>query len=47
VALIAADTSLQRRFALAGLLNLLFAPVIVLYILVYSFFRYFEVSSCM
>lgn len=36
--------SLQRRFALAGLLNLLFAPVIVLYILVYSFFRYFEVS---
>lgn len=41
---VAADTSLQRRFALAGLLNLLFAPVIVLYILVYSFFRYFEVS---
>ncbi|BEI88304.1 uncharacterized protein CcaverHIS019_0110220 [Cutaneotrichosporon cavernicola] len=35
-------TSLQRRFVLAGLLNLLFAPVIVLYILVYSFFRYFE-----
>ncbi|KLT42729.1 APG9-domain-containing protein [Cutaneotrichosporon oleaginosum] len=33
---------LQRRFALAGVLNLLFAPVIVLYILVYSFFRYFE-----
>jgi autophagy-related protein 9 len=27
-----------------GILNLLFAPFIVLYLLMYSFFRYFEVS---
>lgn len=36
---------LRRRFALMGLINALFAPFIVLYLLMYSFFRYFEVSS--
>ena len=27
-----------------GILNAIFAPFIVLYLLMYSFFRYFEVS---
>jgi autophagy-related protein 9 len=27
-----------------GVLNAIFAPFIVLYLLIYSFFRYFEVS---
>lgn len=36
---------LKRRFMLMGLINALFAPFIVLYLLMYSFFRYFEVSS--
>jgi autophagy-related protein 9 len=27
-----------------GLINAIFAPFIVLYLLMYSFFRYFEVS---
>ncbi|KAF9264131.1 APG9-domain-containing protein [Marasmius fiardii PR-910] len=33
---------LQRRFIFMGILNAIFAPFIVLYILMYSFFRYFE-----
>ncbi|TFL02983.1 autophagy protein Apg9-domain-containing protein [Pterulicium gracile] len=33
---------LQRRFIFMGCLNAIFAPFIVPYILVYSFFRYFE-----
>ncbi|KAG7098403.1 hypothetical protein E1B28_000362 [Marasmius oreades] len=33
---------LKRRFAFMGILNAIFAPFIVLYILMYSFFRYFE-----
>lgn len=28
-----------------GILNAIFAPFIVLYLLMYSFFRYFEVSA--
>jgi autophagy-related protein 9 len=28
-----------------GILNAIFAPFIVLYLLMYSFFRYFEVSK--
>jgi autophagy-related protein 9 len=28
-----------------GILNVIFAPFIVLYLLMYSFFRYFDVSS--
>lgn len=35
---------LKNRFILVGLLNALFAPFIVVYLLIYSFFRYFEVS---
>lgn len=35
---------LKRRFVFMGILNALFAPFIVLYLLMYSFFRYFEVS---
>jgi autophagy-related protein 9 len=27
-----------------GVLNALFAPFIIIYLLIYSFFRYFEVS---
>jgi hypothetical protein len=34
---------LKRRFVFMGCLNLLFSPFIVVYLLVYSFFRYFEV----
>ncbi|KAF7338046.1 Autophagy-related protein 9 [Mycena venus] len=33
---------LQRRFIFMGMLNAVFAPFIVLYLLMYSFFRYFE-----
>lgn len=35
--------SLRRRFIFMGVLNAVFAPFIVLYVLMYSFFRYFEV----
>jgi len=35
---------LKRRFVFMGCLNLLFSPFIVVYLLIYSFFRYFEVS---
>ncbi|GAA5843555.1 hypothetical protein JCM3766R1_002410 [Sporobolomyces carnicolor] len=34
--------ALENRFILVGLLNALFAPFIVVYLLIYSFFRYFE-----
>ncbi|GAA5937883.1 autophagy protein ATG9 [Sporobolomyces koalae] len=34
--------ALKNRFILVGLLNALFAPFIVVYLLIYSFFRYFE-----
>ncbi|BGP43795.1 autophagy protein atg9 [Rhodotorula kratochvilovae] len=34
--------ALRRRFILMGLINAVFAPFIVLYLLTYSFFRYFE-----
>ncbi|KAJ7286140.1 putative transmembrane protein [Mycena rebaudengoi] len=33
---------LKRRFIFMGMLNAAFAPFIVLYLLMYSFFRYFE-----
>ncbi|KAF8163406.1 autophagy protein Apg9-domain-containing protein [Crassisporium funariophilum] len=33
---------LKRRFIFLGILNAIFAPFIVLYFLMYSFFRYFE-----
>lgn len=36
---------MQRRLVLLGWLNAAFAPFIVLYVLLYSFFRYFEVSG--
>jgi hypothetical protein len=35
---------LQRRFRLMAIVNLIFGPFIVVYVLIYSFFRYFEVS---
>ncbi|KAI0263381.1 autophagy protein Apg9-domain-containing protein [Gloeopeniophorella convolvens] len=35
---------LRRRFIFMGVLNAIFAPFIVLYLLMYSFFRYFEES---
>ncbi|KAI0077122.1 APG9-domain-containing protein [Panus rudis PR-1116 ss-1] len=35
-------TGLRRRFIFMGILNAIFAPFIVLYLLMYSFFRYFE-----
>lgn len=34
---------LKRRLIFMGILNAIFAPFIVLYLLMYSFFRYFEV----
>lgn len=34
---------LRRRLVLLGWLNAVFAPFIILYVLLYSFFRYFEV----
>ncbi|KAF8891195.1 autophagy protein Apg9-domain-containing protein [Infundibulicybe gibba] len=33
---------LRRRFIFMGILNAIFAPFIVLYLLMYSFFRYFD-----
>ncbi|TDL25003.1 APG9-domain-containing protein [Rickenella mellea] len=33
---------LQRRFIFMGILNAIFAPLVVLYLIMYSFFRYFE-----
>ena len=39
------NSSLRRRFVFMGVLNAVFAPFIVVYLLVYSFFRYFEVGS--
>nr|XP_019045197.1 autophagy-like protein 9 [Kwoniella bestiolae CBS 10118]OCF24127.1 autophagy-like protein 9 [Kwoniella bestiolae CBS 10118] len=33
---------LKRRFVFMGVLNAIFAPFIVVYLIVYSFFRYFE-----
>lgn len=36
---------LRRRFIFMGILNAIFAPFIVLYLLMYSFFRYFEVRT--
>ncbi|KIR54433.1 autophagy-like protein 9 [Cryptococcus gattii Ru294] len=33
---------LRRRFVFMGILNAIFAPFIILYLLIYSFFRYFE-----
>ncbi|KAA1135852.1 autophagy protein atg9 [Puccinia graminis f. sp. tritici] len=33
---------LQRRFRLMAIINLIFGPFIVIYVLIYSFFRYFE-----
>lgn len=36
---------LRRRFIFMGILNAIFAPFIVLYFLMYSFFRYFEVNT--
>ncbi|KAJ3559993.1 hypothetical protein NP233_g11118 [Leucocoprinus birnbaumii] len=33
---------LRRRFIFMGILNAIFAPFIVLYLIMYSFFRYFE-----
>ncbi|KAI0293550.1 autophagy protein Apg9-domain-containing protein [Russula brevipes] len=35
---------LRRRFIFMGILNAIFAPFIVVYLLMYSFFRYFEES---
>lgn len=35
---------LRRRLVFMGVLNALFAPFIVVYLLIYSFFRYFEVG---
>jgi hypothetical protein len=37
---------LRRRFIFMGILNAIFAPFIVVYLLMYSFFRYFEVRVC-
>ncbi|KAL8292241.1 hypothetical protein RQP46_001707 [Phenoliferia psychrophenolica] len=34
--------ALKRRFILMGLINAAFAPFILLYLMMYSFFRYFE-----
>ncbi|KAG6814581.1 hypothetical protein H0H92_000110 [Tricholoma furcatifolium] len=39
---IALIEGLKRRFIFMGILNAIFAPFIVLYLLMYSFFRYFE-----
>lgn len=36
---------LRRRFVFMGILNAIFAPLIVSYFLMYSFFRYFEVGA--
>ncbi|TFY62696.1 hypothetical protein EVJ58_g3692 [Rhodofomes roseus] len=36
---------LRRRLIFMGILNAIFAPFIVLYLIMYSFFRYFEASQ--
>src|SRR6202022_1614594 len=36
---------LKRRFIFAGFMNLIFAPFIVMYLLLLYFFRYFEVQN--
>jgi autophagy-related protein 9 len=38
--------SLRRRLVFMGILNAIFMPFIVLYLVMYSFFRYFEVCDC-
>ena len=43
VAVIDGWPRLRRRLIFMGILNAIFAPFIVLYLLMYSFFRYFEV----
>jgi autophagy-related protein 9 len=35
---------LRRRFLFMGILNAIFAPFLVIYLIMYSFFRYFEVG---
>jgi hypothetical protein len=35
---------LRNRFMFMGVLNAIFSPFIVLYLVMYSFFRYFEVG---
>lgn len=37
--------SLKTRFIFMGVMNAILAPFIVIYLLLYSFFRYFDVSS--
>jgi autophagy-related protein 9 len=39
------ENRLKNRFVFMGILNAVFAPFIILYLLMYSFFRYFEVSQ--
>jgi autophagy-related protein 9 len=36
--------ALRRRFMFAGFMNIIFAPVIVIYLLIVYFFKYFNVS---
>jgi autophagy-related protein 9 len=36
--------SLKTRFIFMGVMNAILAPFIVIYLLLYSFFRYFDVS---
>ena len=36
---------LRRRLIFMGILNAIFAPFIVLYLVMYSFFRYFDVRT--
>lgn len=38
-------TSLRRRFIFMGIINAIAVPFIVPYILIHSFFRYFEVRE--
>lgn len=38
------NDSLRRRFVFMGLINAICVPFIVPYLLIYSFFRYFEVN---
>ncbi len=42
--LVSVITSLRRRFQFMGLATLLFSPLISIYLILYFFFRYFEVS---
>lgn len=39
------EYSLRKRFLLMGFINAALAPFIVFYLLIYSFFRYFEVRQ--